>query len=1091
MKKYRFLYVCLVISVLAPLTLEAFHQDEISQQNFYSSSSIEEYEILDYLDSKELAGRDQLWESFLKRYPGNWKVRINGINGLPHRVWGGRIEYSDMKVGGRESIIAIAERFLNDNSALLKLNRNELRLFNCEKHGKLWYLHYEQVIEGVRVYRSRVDLRIFEDGAIVLFGANHRPGLELDLEPAISEPEAVNLAIGDVGFQVVQRDENTAEKMIYSLVAEDMSYEDHLVWKLSVNTESPPGSWLYIIDAHTGEVLLKYNQYRFYDLEGDVTGWVKPHYYDDASVEEEMSYIRLNYNSDVAYANVRGYYFFDDIDNNPHTLSSTLVSPYVDVDYEDGSDGSFSASVSTSDSPYEITWSTTYALVDEINVFYHTNFVHDFVKHTLHYNGMDYQMPATVRVGDSYDNAYWDGYGINFGEGGSYFWNLALFCEIIYHEYTHGVTHYIYPEDGLPYTGQSGAMDEGFSDYFACSMTGDPQVGERCYRSSSSEIMRTLDNIHSYPYNFIGEVHHDGTIFGGALWDLRDEIGLEITDSITHQARFGFPDNFEDYIPEILLADDDDGDVDNGTPHIRPILEHFDFHGIGPGYTFEFDHDPLPDTEDSVHDYHFTATLLHVIGMLPESTFVYYSVDDGSTWEHQILTYHGSDEFEGYIPAQPYGTTVKYFLKSQDVSYEIAYSPTSGSVSPHIFNVGLDTENPTIVHSPLPDQSLISWPAMVRCEVRDNLGIAEVNCGILINSVSYPDIEMTRVEGTDEYRGSINYAVEVGDIVEYQIEAIDASAAGNTTYFHPVLYFSFEILSYYLEPMEYIWLPYFSYNHTEGHPDTMQTYGNQWHLSGVRNHTAGGSRCWKCGAYDLSEYENLLDAALVSPYLRLGSNSRLFFWQYIEAETSRAHSGRCYDGGIVEITTDAGDSWEQITPEEGYPFTIRDGSINGPFYEMTPCFSGLRYWEQQEFNLSEYTGIVQIRWRFGTDGAVSREGWYIDDVKVESESVFVMDHEGVWKPAKVELRQNFPNPFNSMTSITAHYELQEEIKLRIFDILGNMVREFKITPEANKNNYEVLWNGENDNGVEVPSGVYFYRLDSQKHSESRKCLLIR
>jgi hypothetical protein len=85
----------------------------------------------------------------------------------------------------------------------------------------------------------------------------------------------------------------------------------------------------------------------------------------------------------------------------------------------------------------------------------------------------------------------------------------------------------------------------------------------------------------------------------------------------------------------------------------------------------------------------------------------------------------------------------------------------------------------------------------------------------------------------------------------------------------------------------------------------------------------------------------------------------------------------------VEISTNGGSSWTQITPAGGYPYTIRDNP-ESPFSAGTPCFSGNHDWMLATFDLSSFSGAVNIRFRFGSDGYTTAEGWYIDDVAVYS-----------------------------------------------------------------------------------------------------------
>ncbi len=154
-------------------------------------------------------------------------------------------------------------------------------------------------------------------------------------------------------------------------------------------------------------------------------------------------------------------------------------------------------------------------------------------------------------------------------------------------------------------------------------------------------------------------------------------------------------------------------------------------------------------------------------------------------------------------------------------------------------------------------------------------------------------------------------------------------------------------------------------------------YVDEWHMSTQRAYSA--SHSWKCGSTGSGDYANYADGGLVTPEIVLPANAVLTFWHWIDAELD---SGiYAWDGAIVEISTNGGASWTQITPDGGYPYRITDNPAS-PFEPNTPCFSGSYTWQQETFQLGAYSGAVNIRFRFGTDGYVTEEGWYIDDVMV-------------------------------------------------------------------------------------------------------------
>ncbi len=78
-------------------------------------------------------------------------------------------------------------------------------------------------------------------------------------------------------------------------------------------------------------------------------------------------------------------------------------------------------------------------------------------------------------------------------------------------------------------------------------------------------------------------------------------------------------------------------------------------------------------------------------------------------------------------------------------------------------------------------------------------------------------------------------------------------------------------------------------------------------------------------------------------------------------------------------------------------------------------------------------------------------------------------------PTKFHLEQNYPNPFSSSTSIPYELKAQSDIQVTIYDILRRVVR--KITAGAQPvGTHSVLWDGNNNSGQRVATGIYFYRL---------------
>ncbi|MBD3235681.1 MAG: hypothetical protein GF330_03145 [Candidatus Eisenbacteria bacterium] len=260
---------------------------------------------------------------------------------------------------------------------------------------------------------------------------------------------------------------------------------------------------------------------------------------------------------------------------------------------------------------------------------------------------------------------------------------------------------------------------------------------------------------------------------------------------------------------------------------------------------------------------------------------------------------------------------------------------------------------------------------------------------------------------------------------------------------------------------------------------------DQWHQSTQRNYTPGGTTSWKFGDTGAGDYANQSDGALETESLPLRDECYLRFRHWMEAEVSGMHADYCYDGGMVEMSIDGG-AWEQITPVGGYPYLIRDGSIPGPWPAETPVFSGQIDWAEAVFEVFGYSGEAKFRFRFGTDGADTREGWYVDEVEWSGTSQDPQD-AGDWTPVALRpiVQQNQPNPFRPQTVIGYRLPESGRASLRIFDASGRAVRTL-VDGEHTAGMHYAIWDGRGDDGAVVGSGVYFYRFEADGIHETRK-----
>ena len=155
--------------------------------------------------------------------------------------------------------------------------------------------------------------------------------------------------------------------------------------------------------------------------------------------------------------------------------------------------------------------------------------------------------------------------------------------------------------------------------------------------------------------------------------------------------------------------------------------------------------------------------------------------------------------------------------------------------------------------------------------------------------------------------------------------------------------------------------------------------GDTWAWSTARSHSATHS------VYAIDP-ATVSDQRLVSPAVSLVgvSSPNLQFWNYQHMETATVG---CFDGGILEVSTDGGSNWTQVTG--GLQTDPYDGPISTGFSNPLAglnawCGNNPQNWLNSVVDLGPYAGQnVSFRFRLGSDNSVNREGWYIDDVVVQ------------------------------------------------------------------------------------------------------------
>jgi MYXO-CTERM domain-containing protein len=312
-----------------------------------------------------------------------------------------------------------------------------------------------------------------------------------------------------------------------------------------------------------------------------------------------------------------------------------------------------------------VTWSkATEEFADaQLTAFVATSMAKQFTREKLNAElaWLDTQIPVTVNEAQTC-NAYSTGHAIHFFRRSNQCENTARLVDVVYHEFGHS----LHAQSVIPGVGSfDSSLSEGLADTLSAAITRDPGMGRGFFHSNAP--LRHLDPAgyeKKWPDDADGQPHNEGEIIGGTLWDLRKaleaKLGVEAGDAQLRKIFYGIMQRASD-IPssylEALVADDNDGNLANGTPNQCEINTAFGAHGLADpsvtlgleppvreGYRVSIKIPPRPQSDCPP----------------PAVTGVTVLWTPASGFGGEVALTAADDTWAGQIPTQPDGTVIKY-----------------------------------------------------------------------------------------------------------------------------------------------------------------------------------------------------------------------------------------------------------------------------------------------------------------------------------------------------------------------------------------------------------------------------------------------
>lgn len=636
------------------------------------------------------------WQSFNAQH-GTWWVDFNEITKLPHRATGMAITPSspDKAFAAKQHLTS----YLGDASFPLE------QTSVLEGHAGT-YVHFQQKYNGLKVWFSHAQVRFDNAGRIILFGLDVYPDVAVNTSPSITATDAGSYAAAGL----TAAHDITVSDLGILPVAHGTKYAYHLVYEAMVSATDPDGNaarYFTLVDAHDGTVLMRQNRVHTCGehllssappvvVEADVTATITDNPL-QPTVVRGLPHLRVNIGGTDYYTDVNGHL-------NENLLAPVSATVFLDGRWSEVFQGSATQVASFVTTLNAGTNTITFAGADptEVSAYYHVNVVHDFMRTLIPapgFTNMDFPLETNVdQPGNC--NANYTGSAINFLSAGGGCPATALFNDVIYHEYGHGINYEYY--DFLGGGFNNGALGEGYADVWGLMITEYPILGQGFNTAPSSFVRRYDQAPKVYPQDLVGEVHGDGEIIAGAWWDTYINLGNDMaaTSALFIESHNGLamaPDGqegrlYRDILLDVLLADDTDANILNGTPNDNAIITAFARHGITLLANATFFHNPLDlATEDE--DIDVNASMLVEIDFQPfiGDMKLFYRTHKDSAWVETAMAHVSGIDYAGQIPAQPKATIVDYYITVSDLF------GNSAIVSPFLAN---DT-NPNLPHQVL------------------------------------------------------------------------------------------------------------------------------------------------------------------------------------------------------------------------------------------------------------------------------------------------------------------------------------------------------------------------------------------------------
>ncbi len=189
-----------------------------------------------------------------------------------------------------------------------------------------------------------------------------------------------------------------------------------------------------------------------------------------------------------------------------------------------------------------------------------------------------------------------------------------------------------------------------------------------------------------------------------------------------------------------------------------------------------------------------------------------------------------------------------------------------------------------------------------------------------------------------------------------------------------------------------------------------------------------------------------------------------------------------------------------VAAQRGVPFTTGGVFVMVDGGNHPGQYVAFRVWSRDR--TIELKGVPENAGDVNGDGVddiiVGSGGWfypkyygYFGICSGDTSLIAPVRRRSVTQPEGLELKQNYPNPFNPTTAISYELSAISRVTLMIYDILGREVMTLVDNEKETAGTHTIRWDGTNDRGERVSSGVYYYQLTTESGKQTKKALYLK